>query len=855
MECLICERKIDEGEEVLVERGLKTLIQASVERGDDKHKSFEKLKSVPVHKLCRKNYTRKDSIAAVKKSLSQPSTSQTCGVLRSSGKSFDFRNDCIFCGEKASAPDAKYPKNRRLTVYNVATLEFRDKIISICEQRSDQWGQKVYSRIANTIDLVAEEGRYHFSCYTSFKNIPKRESAGRPEESIALSAFKKLLEYIDSNDECQYSLSELKKIMAEVSGTNQEDLYSDHWLKTKLLAYYKDSIYCTHLHSQHNIFTFTQTGQNILTEQWYADKKSDETSERLRIVETAAKIIREDICRMAYDCKMYPNTEDMKTGGRNLVPASLKAFSNIIITSRTDLSSDTTNRKRTFINQSIIAATRPRSFISPLQLGLSVHLHRCYGSRHLIDMLHVIGVCSSYKEATTYLNCVVSSPQSTIEPGAFTQFVFDNADVNIKTLDGLGTFHALGGIKCVTPSVSVSQCPPVERKVGTKCDATSNQISIKPYKKPHISGLKNIIMRDITYEDEEVSRKGFNIDIIWIIGFSEIENKIPIWNGFMKSAVKNGTWDVSHVLPIPFINLPPGNMTTLYSALTFAANQSKTRNQTCIVTFDQPLFLKSVDIVTSEPSDSLVSSVVVRLGGFHLLMSFMGAIGNIMSGSGIEELWQTVYGKATVGHMMKGHAYARAMRAHILTAAALFYLIHVELTSLSEVGQDSLRELCKAYLNNEATYDDVECISLNNYIDLFEKFKQDLETSGRTPKLWLQYFQQVLLILQFIRAERTGNWKLHITVVKKMMPYFHSAGHLHYAKCAHLYLHLMEDLHNKMSAHDFQRFTRDGYFAIRRSDRFWSGVSTDMCIEQILMRNFKAIGGLTHGRGITDSTL
>ena len=129
---------------------------------------------------------------------------------------------------------------------------------------------------------------------------------------------------------------------------------------------------------------------------------------------------------------MFPNAEDMKTGGINLVPASLEAFSSVVINSRTDISSDTANRKRTFMNQSIIAATRPRSFISPLQLGLFVHLHRCYGSRHLIDMLHVMCVCSSNKEATNYLNCVVSSPQSTIEPGAFTQFVFDNADVNIN---------------------------------------------------------------------------------------------------------------------------------------------------------------------------------------------------------------------------------------------------------------------------------------------------------------------------------------------------------------------------------------------------------------------------------------
>jgi len=35
--------------------------------------------------------------------------------------------------------------------------------------------------------------------------------------------------------------------------------------------------------------------------------------------------------------------------------------------------------------------------------------------------------------------------------------------------------------------------------------------------------------------------------------------------------------------------------------------------------------------------------IVVSLGGVHLLMSFMGAIGYIMEGSGLKELWSTIY--------------------------------------------------------------------------------------------------------------------------------------------------------------------------------------------------------------------
>ena len=38
------------------------------------------------------------------------------------------------------------------------------------------------------------------------------------------------------------------------------------------------------------------------------------------------------------------------------------------------------------------------------------------------------------------------------------------------------------------------------------------------------------------------------------------------------------------------------------------------------------------------------------------------------------------------------------------------------------------------------------------------------------------------------------------------------------------------------------------YHVARRRDRYWAGLFTDLIIEQILMRNMKSVGGLTHGR-------
>ena len=57
------------------------------------------------------------------------------------------------------------------------------------------------------------------------------------------------------------------------------------------------------------------------------------------------------------------------------------------------------------------------------------------------------------------------------------------------------------------------------------------------------------------------------------------------------------------------------------------------------------------------------------------------------------------------------------------------------------------------------------------------------------------------------------------------------------------------------SEHDeFNMFTNKGFFTIRRSDTFWSGIWADMTIEQVLMRAIKTSGGLTRGRGISEST-
>ena len=84
-----------------------------------------------------------------------------------------------------------------------------------------------------------------------------------------------------------------------------------------------------------------------------------------------------------------------------------------------------------------------------------------------------------------------------------------------------------------------------------------------------------------------------------------------------------------------------------------------------------------------------------------------------------------------------------------------------------------------------------------------------------------------------------------------MLPYFAAAGHNLYTKSVHIYLQQMLQLQAQNPG--VYAFFSTGYHVIRRSDHYWAGLSSDLVIEQVLMRSMKATGGLTRGRGMTES--
>ena len=287
--------------------------------------------------------------------------------------------------------------------------------------------------------------------------------------------------------------------------------------------------------------------------------------------------------------------------------------------------------------------------------------------------------------------------------------------------------------------------------------------------------------------------------------------------------------------------------------------------------FDQPLWIKAVRIIESKSMN-----IVCRLGGFHLLMSFLGSIGKFMENTGLSTALEEIYGENTVKHMLTGKATSRSIRRHFIVESALITFLFSTIFPIdtdipSSTLNESLKELLQPYINQLSPFIPVEKrlttndmnklthlnADENNFdvlertLNAFESLKIYLNEHSRTAKLWIQYLMYIDIVNQFIRAERTGQWKDHLIAVNRMLNIFPATGHFQYAKSARLYLQMMLDLPEKYPWL-YDQFYQHSFHTVRRTDRYWAGIWTDLTIEQVLMRTLKGRGGITRGRGMTE---
>ena len=190
-------------------------------------------------------------------------------------------------------------------------------------------------RLSQVIDLVSSDGRYHWHCYQTFQ----KPGSSRPEKGAATTkggssadakredAFEKLCDYLEENDECQYAFEELQNMFLQLSP--EVEPYTDIHLKRKLIQRYGNSLNFAVLPGKRSVICFSGATTNILSDNWYRNRNSDnEAQEELRVIKTAAAIIRREIKSKSYDYSQFLTVEEICKGGAELLPEVL----NVLIT-------------------------------------------------------------------------------------------------------------------------------------------------------------------------------------------------------------------------------------------------------------------------------------------------------------------------------------------------------------------------------------------------------------------------------------------------------------------------------------------------------------------------------------------
>lgn len=170
----------------------------------------------------------------------------------------------------------------------------------------------------------------------------------------------------------------------------------------------------------------------------------------------------------------------------------------------------------------------------------------------MIDTLNLLGFCSSYHEIKKFERSAAYNQGTEIEgitDESFIQHVADNVDHNLRTIDGLNTFHGMGIIAVVTPKVKTSKLMP-KVQVTSKDLIEIGNIEIYTFR----NRRKSSALKFETLPYFEAANTVSAFDMLWQCAWL-LKPHRPFWNGYMQMVHKGEHAGPSSVFFMPMIDM------------------------------------------------------------------------------------------------------------------------------------------------------------------------------------------------------------------------------------------------------------------------------------------------------------
>lgn len=525
------------------------------------------------------------------------------------------------------------------------------------------------------------------------------------------------------------------------------------------------------------------------------------------------------------------------------------------------------------IAQDIVYVGSNEKKFTPKHVGLALTIHQKTKKRKLVTLLNKAGHCLKYKDvlkidrnlakltldsldpvtgAVIPPNTLASDKIVDTVPSKTQSFIpvlhvtADNIDLLTDTLDGKNTFHATqmvvfqrGGkssdevldsiqVKNVPTSLSIPEILNFlpENQIIESDPKFDEPVKIEWYNNSDSDEIKKARAKDLTFffsrqnkpDDKKFGWTRFNKD-------ASTEDSIVTASGFM-----------------PLILNPAHECNTLITVLNRCiALGDKLNYKYIVLTVDQALHCKLLDIKWSSPI--FQERIILKMGGLHIALNYMKAIGQHMRNTGLAEIWieSGVLSEGSVTKVLNGKSYSKGIRIHKLTCQALWRILIPRFMEFLKTENETIYERI-SNLSQDAEFS-LLFLDTTEVQECLQTFLRIESEKNVNFAFWVTYIESVAILLMFTRGLRDANWKLYLHSLNKMLPLVVRYDHYNYLKSMTVYIADMNQLPTIV-----KNAFEAGDFVVKKVDSKFNQVDADHA-QEWLVGTCKASGGI---KGITN---
>ena len=752
------------------------------------------------------------------------------------------------------------------TIEAAAKLKHDERIIGLCA----------------TLDLIASEAQYHFSCYRNYTRAVVNASLieSDPPQSIIVESTSEeeniihiWFEKIRQEFVSKKRVALVEDLLFMLEGLLEGHVTEGEFLRESFLKRVRrklksefEGIAEIFLNQKGKLVFLPNTiskaklAEDYLEVQKQLEKSLSESDKSVKLVKHAALVIRHEVSSSEYTLSWPPTIPELNPDIK--LPNLLQVFLSQLLHG-----SSTVSLKTSSLGQDIMYNVHNGRLVTPKHLLIPFAIKAMTGNVELVKIINRLGHGVSGDKLsevdTAYAIQKLTSSNELLPDGIElyhqASLVYDNIDRLEESLSGAGTTHRVNGI--VVQKSFYGPRIPNETVAIPKTHRRS--IHVDPLELP----VYNVGTRpepptlgntDISNIPDTHTIEGRKKDFIWVLCRNRTPGQlqeVSSWTGFNISTRMNDIVIKDTIGYLPTIDSPATAMNTVFEILSKAVQtKEKMKLKSIIVVFDQAIYAKAVEIIWKH--QDLFSDVVPRLGAFHTICVLLSIIGKRFGPAGLRDviIESGVIEEGSVEAVLNGKAYNRAVRFHKLMYEACMRLVWQSFVDwLKESNSDDVRNLdiLQSKLQdlidselNPIVFRDVLNSEQNTVI--FLKLQQYMNTlrndNGTMSAFWMSYIDLACLLLDFLRASRERNWNLHLSSVKELIPWCFAYGNTNYARYLPWYLIQMINL--KTTHPELHDYLMDGGFSTQiGGENPFGCIPMDQTIEETINKDTQTPGG------------